>query len=80
MAFEKILTVDQINVTENKCVEVRVKTSIKENGIDISGTYHRLTIVPGQSYSQQDAQVQVVCARVHTQEVIAAYQQVAQPA
>lgn len=80
MTTEKIATVDQIDVTENKCVEVRIKTTIKENGIDINGTYHRLTIVPGASYSQQDAQVQAVCARVHTQEVIAAYQQVAQPA
>jgi len=75
MELEKTLTVDQIDVTENKCVEVRIKTSIKQNGQEINKTYHRLTVAPGDSYSKQDAQVQAVCAATHTPEVIAAYKQ-----
>jgi hypothetical protein len=81
MAFEKTVSVDLIEVVENSCVQVRTKTTIKEDGIEISSNFHRHVVVPGADYSAEDAKVQSICASIHTTEVIAAYQSslVAQP-
>ena len=74
MALAKIVVVDRIEVIENGCVQVRTKTAIMEDGKQISGTFHRHVVAPGDDYSSEDAKVQAVCAAVHTPEVIAAYQ------
>lgn len=71
--LEKKIYVDLIEVVENGSVQVRVKTAIFEDGQQISGTFHRHVIAPGDDYSQQEAKVQSICAVVHTPEVIAAY-------
>lgn len=73
MALEKVAVVDRIEVLENGCVQVRTRTSILEDGKQISGTYHRHFVAPGDDYSKQDARVQAICAATHTPEVIAAY-------
>jgi len=73
MALEKVISTDLIEVIENGCVQVRVKTAILEDGKHISGTFHRHVIAPGDDYSGQDARVQAICAATHTAEVIAAY-------
>lgn len=72
--LEKIVSVDLIEVIENGCVQVRTKTAIKENGVEISSKFHRHVVAPGQDYSQEDAKVQAICASIHTAEVISAYQ------
>ena len=74
MALEKTVAVDQIEVVANGIVQVREATVITEDGKQISKTYHRHTIAPGQDYSNEEARVQAVCAAVHTPECIAAYQ------
>ena len=74
MALEKVVKVDLIEVVENGCVQVRTKTAIMEDGKQISGTFHRHVVVPGQDYSNEDSRVQAICAATHTPEVIAAYQ------
>lgn len=73
MALEKIQIVDRIEVLENGCVQVRTRTSIMEDGKQISGTFHRHVVVPGADYSQEDARVKAICAATHTADVIAAY-------
>jgi len=72
--LEKKITVDLIEIVENNCVQVRTKTAILEDGEQISGTYHRHVISPGDDYSAEDDKVKSVCALIHTPEVIAAYQ------
>lgn len=74
MNLEKIVSVDLIEIAENGSVQVRTKTAIMEDGKQISGTYHRHVVAPGDDYSQEDARVQAICAATHTAEVIAAYQ------
>jgi len=74
MALEKIEVVDLIEALENGCVQVRTCTRIMEDGKQISGTFHRHVINPGNDYSAEDAKVQAICAAVHTAEVIATYQ------
>ncbi len=73
MALEKIAVVDRIEVVENGCVQVRTKTAIMEDGKQISGTYHRHVVAPGDDYSSEDARVQAICAATHNADVIAAY-------
>lgn len=78
--LEKIEIVDRIEVLENGSVQVRTKTAIMEDGAQISGTFHRHVIAPGNDYSTEDAKVQAICAAVHTLEVIATYQAAQIPA
>jgi hypothetical protein len=71
--LEKIEIVDRIEVVENGSVQVRTKTAIKENGVEISSKFHRHVVAPGDDYSAEDARVQGVCAALHTAEVVEAY-------
>jgi hypothetical protein len=80
MSLEKIEVVDLIEVVENGTIQVRTKTSIKENGVEISSALHRHVVVPGADYSTEDAKVKAICAAVHTAKVIAAYQAAQIPA
>jgi len=72
--LEKIEVVDLIEVIENGCIQVRTKTAIKENGVEISSKFHRHVVAPGADYSAEDAKVQAIAASIHTAGVIAAYQ------
>jgi hypothetical protein len=72
--LEKIEIVDCIEVIENGCVQVRTKTAIMEDGKQISGKFHRHVVAPSDDYSDEVDRVKAICAAVHTQEVIAAYQ------
>ena len=74
MALEKVIVVDRIEVVESGVVQVRTKTAIMEDGKQISGTFHRHVVAPGDNYSAEDARVQAICAATHTAEVVAAYQ------
>ena len=73
MALEKLVVVDRIEVLENGSVQVRTKTAIMEDGKQISGTFHRHVVAPGDDYSAEDARVQAICEATHTAEVVAAY-------
>ena len=54
-------------------VQVRVATVIKRDGEEISRSFHRHVVAPGDDYSAEDDKVKAVCAAVHTPEVIDAY-------
>jgi len=73
MALEKIEVVDRIEVLENGCVQVRTKTAIMEDGKQISSTFHRHVVAPGDSYTKEDARVQAICKATHTAAVVTAY-------
>ena len=80
MALEKVISVDLIEVVENGTLQVRTKTVIKEDGVEISSKFHRHTVAPGADVSGEDAKVKAIAASVHTAAVIAAYKaSVAQP-
>jgi hypothetical protein len=78
--LEKIEVVDLIEVIENGSIQVRTKTAIKEDGIEISSKFHRHIVAPGADYSAEDAKVQAVAASIHTAAVIAAYKAAQIPA
>ncbi len=71
--LEKIVSVDLIEVIENGSIQVRTKTAIKEDGIEISSKFHRHVVVPGDDYAGEDTRVHAICAATHTADVIAAY-------
>jgi hypothetical protein len=74
MSLTKTTVVDQITVTENGIVLYREATRIMEDGNQISQTYHRSSLTPGQDLANQPANVVAICNTVWTAEVIAAYQ------
>jgi len=73
MALKKTTTVDRIEVVENGAVQVRTKTAILEDGEQISGTFSRHVVAPGDDYSAEDARVQAICKATHTKDVVAAH-------
>jgi hypothetical protein len=73
MALEKIEIVDRIEVVENGCIQVRTKTAIKEDGVEISSKFHRHVVAPGDDYSAEDARVKAICSVTHTAAVVSAY-------
>jgi hypothetical protein len=73
--LEKVTSVDLIEVVENGCIQVRTRTAIKEDGVEISSKFHRYVVAPGDDYSTEDARVQALCAAMHTADVVAAYKE-----
>jgi hypothetical protein len=71
--LEKQIVVDLIEVVQIGIVQVRTKTTVLEDGKEISSTFHRHMVAPGADYSAEDAKVQAICAATHTPEVVAAY-------
>lgn len=72
MALTEESFADKIEIVNNH-VQVRVATVIKRDGEEISRSFHRHVLAPGDDYSAEDDKVQAVCAAVHTPEVIEAY-------
>lgn len=74
MSLTKTTNIDQITVTENGIVLYREATRIIEDGNELSKTYHRSSLVPGQDLTGVPANVVAICNVAWTPEVIAAYQ------
>ena len=77
--LEKVTVVDRIEVVESGVVQVRTKTAIMEDGKQISGTFHRHVVAPGDDYSVEDARVKAICKATHTAAVVTAYKAAAKP-
>ena len=74
MSLTKTTTVDQITVTENGIVLYREATRIMEDGNELSQTYHRSSLTPGQDLTGIPANVVAICNAAWTAEVISTYQ------
>jgi hypothetical protein len=74
MALTEETVEDKIEaVGEFKHVQVRTATIIKRDGVEISRSFHRHVVAPDADTSGESAEVQAVCAAVHTQAVKDAY-------
>ena len=73
MALTKETVIDQITLTENGIVLYREATRIMEDGSQISQTYHRTSLTPGQDLTGQPEKVIAICNAAWTQEVLDAY-------
>jgi len=74
MSLTKTTSIDQITVEENGIVLYREATRIMEDGNQISQTYHRSSLTPGQDLTGIPANVVAICNVAWTEAVIAAYQ------
>ena len=71
--LEKVISEDKIEIVGlHKAVQVRTCTKVLEDGVELSSGFHRHTVSAGQDYSNESAEVQLICAAVHTDAVIEA--------
>lgn len=75
MSLVKQQNVDKVEVLENGIIQVRQITRILEDGVQLSSSYHRWSLTPGQDVSDQPDNVQAIATAVWTPEVVAAYQE-----
>jgi hypothetical protein len=73
MALTEETVVDQITVLEDEQIQVRRATIVLRDGAEISRTYHRHVVAPGDNVSAEDVRVRNVATLVHTDAAIAAY-------
>ena len=45
-----------------------------EDGVELSSGFHRHVVSAGDDYSNESAEVQLICEAVHTNEIVAQYQ------
>ena len=74
MALIKTTDIDQITVTENGIILYREATRIIEDGVQLTQTYHRTSLTPGQDLTGQPDNVRAIAQVAWTPQVIAAYQ------
>lgn len=74
MALTETKVTDKIEVLENGVVQVREANRVLRDGEVIAQNFHRFVVMPGQATQDMDPKVLAICAAVHTQEVIAAYE------
>ena len=74
MALTKEVTQDKIEIVgDYKAVQVRTKTAVMEDGVELSSGFHRHVVSAGDDYSAESTEVQAICSLVHTDAVVAAY-------
>jgi len=74
MALTKTVVTDKYEIVgEHKMVQCRHATVISEDGVELSRSFHRHVIAPGDDVSNEPAETQAIVAAVHTPEVISAY-------
>jgi hypothetical protein len=74
MALTEATLQDKIEIVgDYKHVQVRTATVISRDGVEISRSFSRHVVGPLDDISGESAEVQAICAVVHTDEVKAAY-------
>ena len=74
MAITKETIQDKIEVVGNfKHIQVRTATVIKEDGKEISRSYHRHVVAPNDDITNESADVKAMVAQFHTDTVKKAY-------
>ena len=75
MALTEKTVQDKIEIVGvHKHIQVRTATVIERDGVEISRSFSRHVVSPGGDTSNEATEVQAICAAVHTDEVIAAYE------
>jgi len=74
MALTEDTVVDTIEVLLNGFIQVRQANRVFRDGVEISKSFHRHVVRPGEDLSLEDPKVAAIGAIIHTPEVIATYQ------
>ena len=74
MSLSKNAYIDKYEIIgPYKHVQCRQATVISEDGVELSRSFHRCVISPGDDVSGESAETQAIVAAVHTQEIKDAY-------
>ena len=74
MAITKEIIQDKIEVVGDfKHIQIRTAQVIKEDGVEISRSFHRHVVAPDSDSSNESADVKAMVAQFHTDEVKTAY-------
>ncbi len=73
MALTEKQIVEQIEIIGN-AIQVRTDNIIEKDNIEISRTFTRHVLLPGDDVTNEDPKVQAIANAIWTEEVIAAYQ------
>lgn len=74
MAITKEIIQDKIEVVGKfKHIQVRTATVIKEDGVEISRSFHRHVVAPNSDISDESEDVKAMVAQFHTDAVKKAY-------
>jgi hypothetical protein len=74
MALTEKTIIDKIEIVENSSIQVRTATIIEKDGTELTRTFHRHVLTPGDNVSTEDLKVQAIANVIWTEEVIVAYQ------
>jgi hypothetical protein len=75
MALTERTVEDKIEIVGDfKHIQVRTATIIERDGVEISKSYHRHVIAPGDDVTNESAEVKAIAAVVHIEAVVDAYQ------
>ena len=74
MALIERQLVDLVELVQSNHIQVRTANIIERDGVEVTRTFHRHVLAPGDDVSGQDPKVQAIANAVWTEEVIAAYQ------
>jgi hypothetical protein len=73
MSLTEKKIVDKIEVVETNSIQVRTATIIERDGVELTRTFHRHVVTPGDDVTNEDPKVQAIANAIWTEEVIAAY-------
>lgn len=74
MALIEKQIVDLVELVQSNHIQVRTANIIERDGTEISRTFHRHVLAPGDSVVNEDPKVQAIADAIWTAEVVAAYQ------
>jgi hypothetical protein len=73
MTLTEKTIIDKIEVIETNSIQVRTATIIEKDGTELTRTFHRHVLAPGDDVSGEDPKVQAIATAIWTEEIIAAY-------
>jgi len=74
MALNKTVVVDRIEVLEMGQIQVRTATVVAEDGTELSRSFHRQVLAPGDDTSGEAQRVQDIAAATWTPAVVTAWE------
>ena len=74
MAITKTVKIDKIEIIgDSKHIQVREATIIKEDGVELTRSFHRYVLSPGDDLSLQPTDIQNIANSLWTEELITSY-------
>jgi hypothetical protein len=74
MSITKESEIDKVEIVgPYKVVQVREATVIKEDGVELTRSFHRHAITPNCDTTAENSEIQAICSVVHTSAIKTVY-------